>query len=80
MAYDKKKWKQYLLSVPIDVYKEMTDYNKELFINDRLANIQEVTRVLVVKGLDMVKLEKELERLNLTTSELLEKLKSRNGL
>lgn len=81
MAYDKNKWKQYLLSVPLDTYREMMmEYKNSFDVNERPANQQEVTRVFVNKGLEMVKLEKELNRLNISTSELIEKLEKEKGL
>lgn len=80
MAYDKSKWDTINLHLPIDVSKEVIDFQKDLVVNNRIANKQEATRELVSKGLKMVQIEKELNKLDITTNELIERLKEKNGL
>ena len=80
MAYDKSKWDTINLHLPIDVSKEVIDFQKDLVVNNRIANKQEATRELVSKGLKMVQIEKELSKLDITTNELIERLKEKNGL
>ncbi len=80
MAYDKSKWDTINLHLPRDVSKEVIDFQKDLVVNNRIANKQEATRELVSKGLKMVQIEKELNKLDITTNELIERLKEKNGL
>lgn len=72
MAYDKKNWKEYMLRVPIPLFDEITTFQRDLEIDHRVANRLEATRELISKGLEMVKIEKELEKSNLTIDDLIE--------
>lgn len=80
MAYDESKWEKYMLRVPIPMFNEITDFQRDLKVNNRLANRLEATRELISKGLEMVKIEKELEKSNLTIEELMEILSKEKGL
>lgn len=80
MAYDKSKWKEYMLRVPIPMFHEITEYQRSIKIDGRVANRLEATRELVSKGLEMVKIEKELENSNLSIEDLLDLLEKEKGL